>query len=97
MFHGRKGIFKCGASATAAKFCNCVFRLELMHLSLILNIKLRFIHLHRLLDASAAIGPRNHFFHLYQLNKYSVSKVKLRQAINCYDRVLEAAKLAYTN
>ena len=68
MFRGRKGVFKCGASATVAKVFKCDFRLELMHLSLILNIKLRFIHLHRFLVASAtAIGHRNHFFCLHQL------------------------------
>ena len=38
---------------------------------------------------------RNHFFHLYQREKSSDSKVKLRQASNHCKRVLEAAKLAY--
>ena len=38
---------------------------------------------------------RNHFFHLYQHNKSSESKVKSRQARNCCKRILEAAKLAY--
>ena len=40
---------------------------------------------------------RNHFFHLYQKDKSSYSKVKFRQASNCCKRVLEAAKLAYAN
>ena len=44
---------------------------------------------------AAAIVHRNHFFHLYQKNKSSESKVKLRQASNCCKRVVEAAKLAY--
>ena len=44
---------------------------------------------------AAAIVYRNHFFHLYQQNKSSESKVKFRQASNCCKRVLEAAKLAY--
>ena len=44
---------------------------------------------------AAAILHRNHFFHLYQQNKSSESKVKFRQASNCCKRVLEAAKLAY--
>ena len=39
----------------------------------------------------AAIVHRNHFFHLYQQNKSSKSKVKFRH------RLLEAAKLAYAN
>ena len=44
---------------------------------------------------AAAIVHRNHFFCLYQQNKFSESKVKFRQASNCCKRVLEAAKLAY--
>ena len=44
---------------------------------------------------AAAIVHRNHFFHLYQQNKSSKSKVKFRQASNHCKRVLEAAKLAY--
>ena len=46
---------------------------------------------------AAAIVHRNHFFHLYQRQKSSDSKVKLRQASNRCKRVLEAAKLAYAN
>ena len=44
---------------------------------------------------AAAIVHRNHFFRLYQQNKSSESKVKLRQANNCCKRILEATKLAY--
>ena len=44
---------------------------------------------------AAALVHRNHFFHLYQQNKSSESKVKFRQASNCCKRVLEAAKLPY--
>ena len=44
---------------------------------------------------AAAIVHRNHFFHLYQQNKSSESKIKFRQASNCCKRVLEAAELAY--
>ena len=44
---------------------------------------------------AAAIVHRNYFFHLYQQNKTSESKVKFRQASNRCKRVLEAAKLAY--
>ena len=46
---------------------------------------------------AAAIAHRNPFFYLYQQNKSSESKVKLRQSSNHYKRVLEAAKLAYAN
>ena len=44
---------------------------------------------------AAAIAPRNHFFHLYQKDKSSASKVNFRQVSNHCKRVLEAAKLAY--
>ena len=46
---------------------------------------------------AAAIVHRNHFFCFYQKDKSSESKVKFRQASTCCKRVLEAAKLAYTN
>ena len=46
---------------------------------------------------AAAIVHRNHFFHLYQREKSSDSKVKFRQASNRSKMVLEAAKLAYAN
>ena len=43
----------------------------------------------------AAITHGNHFFHLYQQNKFSESKVKFRQSSNRCKRVLEAAKRSY--
>ena len=43
---------------------------------------------------AAAIVHRSQFFHLYQQNKSSESKVKFRQASNHCKRFLEAAKLA---
>ena len=46
---------------------------------------------------AVAIIHRNHFFHLYQKDKSSESKVKFRQASNYCKRVLEAAKLAHAN
>ena len=46
---------------------------------------------------AAAIAHRNHFFHLYQKDKSSASKVNFRQASNHCKRVLQAAKLAYAN
>ena len=48
-------------------------------------------------SCAAVIVYRNHFFHLYQMDKSSDSKVKFRQASNHCKRVLEAAKLAYAN
>ena len=47
--------------------------------------------------SAAAIVYRNLFFHLYQQNKSFESKVKFRQASNCWKKVLEPAKLAYAN
>ena len=52
---------------------------------------------HFLAACAAAIVHRNHFFHLYQGEKSSDSKVKFRQASNRCKRVLEAAKLTYAN
>ena len=43
---------------------------------------------------AATIVHRNHFFHLYQKDKSSESKVKFRQGSSPCKRVLEAAKLA---
>ena len=48
-------------------------------------------------DFGAAIVNRNLFFCLYQQYKSLESIVKFRQASNCCKRVLEAAKLAYSN
>ena len=45
--------------------------------------------------SAAAIVHRNHFFHLYQQNKSSESKVKFRKASSRCKRVLEADKFAY--
>ena len=44
---------------------------------------------------AVAIFHRNHFFHLYQQNKSSKSKVKFGQASNHCKRDLEATKLTY--
>ena len=46
---------------------------------------------------AAAIVHRNHFFHLYQKDKSSESKVKFRQASNPYKRILEVAIFAYAS
>ena len=40
---------------------------------------------------------RNNFIRLYQQKKSSESKVKFKEASNCYKRVLGAAKLVYVN
>ena len=46
---------------------------------------------------TAVIAHRNHFFHLYQHNKSSASKVEFRQASRCCKRVLETAKCTNAN
>ena len=70
------------------------FGLELMHISLVESTKSSpwFSA-----ACAAARVHRSLFFHLYQKDKSSDSKVKFRQASNRCKRVLEAAKLAYTN
>ena len=87
-------IFKLSASAAASEFCewvqvgideyipHCTYQVK-PHSSPWFSA-----------TCAAAIVHRNHFFHLYQQNKSSESKVKFRQASNRCKRVLEAAKLA---
>ena len=43
------------------------------------------------------MAHRNHFIRLYQHNKSSASKVKIRLASNCLEGILEIVKLAHTN
>ena len=90
-------IFKLGASAAASEFC------ERVQVGIDVYIPHRKYqvkpHSSPWFSAAcaAAIVHRNHFFHLYQREKSSDSKVKFRQASNHCKRVLEAAKLAYAN
>ena len=90
-----KDIFKLSASAATTEFCEWVqvgIDLYIPHRKY--QVKL---HLSPWFSAAcdATIVHRNHFFHLYQKDKSSDSKVKFRQASNRCKRVLEAAKLAY--
>ena len=58
-------------------------KLELMNISLIVNINSNFTHLHGFqLPLLTAIAYKNHFFCLYQQNKSPESKAKVRQASN---------------
>ena len=88
-------IFKLSASAAASEFC------EWFQVGIDVYIPHRKYqvkpHSSPWFSAAcaAAIVHKNHFFHLYQQNKSSESKVKFRQASNLCRRVLEAAKLAY--
>ena len=90
-------IFKLGASAAASTFCGWVqggIDVYIPHR----NFQVK-PHSSPWFSAAcaAAIVHRNHFFHLYQREKSSDSKMKLRQASNCCKRVLEAVKIAYAN
>ena len=90
-------MFKLSASAAASKFC------EWVQVGTDVNIPHRKYQVKThsspwfSAPCAAAIVHRNHFFHLYQREKSSDSKVKFRQASNRCKRVLEAAKLAYAN
>ena len=67
------------------------FRLELMYISLTVNIRSSLIHLH------SFKFPQKSFFDFYQLNTFSESKVKFRQVNNSCKRVIEAGKFGYAN
>ena len=82
-------------SAAASEFCEWVQ----VGIDVYIPHRKYQVKLHSSLWFSAAcaapIVHKNHFFHLYQQNKSSESKVKLRQASNRCKSVLEGAKLAY--
>ena len=88
-------VFKLGASAAASEFC------EWVQVGIDVYIPHRKYqvkpHSSPWFSAACAVAivHRNHFFHLYQQNKSSESKVKFRQASNHCKMVLEAAKLPY--
>ena len=89
-----KAIFKLSASAVASEFC------ELVQVGIEVYIPHRKYQVKPhsspwcLAACDAAIFHRNLFFQLYQQNKPSESKVKVRQANNRCKRVLEVAKFA---
>ena len=90
-------IFKLSVSAGASEYCEWVgvgIDVYIPHRKC--QVK---SHSSPWLSASCAadIVHRNHFFRLYQKDKSSASKVKFKQASNCCNRALEAAKLAYAN
>ena len=90
-------IFKLGASAAASEFCEWVqVEIDVYMPHRKYQVK---PHLSPWFSAAcaAAIVHRNHFFRLYQREKFSDYKVKFRQASNRCKRVLEAAKLTYAN
>ena len=87
-------IFKIGASIASSEFC------EWVQAGIDVYIPHRKYQVKShpspwfLAACAAAVVHRNHFFHLYEKDKSSDSKVKFRQPSNCCKRVLEAAKLA---
>ena len=90
-------IFKRGVSAAASKLCEWVqvgIDVYIPHR----NCQVKS-HSSPWFSAAcaASIIHRNQFFHLYQREKSSDSKVKFKQASNRCKRFLEAAKLAYAN
>ena len=91
-----EGIFKLGASAAASEFS------EWVQVGIDVYVPQKISSQASLISmvsaaCAAAIAHRNHFFHLYQKDKSSTSKVNFRQASNHCKRVLEAAKLTYAN
>ena len=90
-------IFKLGASVAASEFC------EWVQVGIDVYITHRKYqvksHWSPWFSAACAAGIvyRNHFFHLYQNDKSSASKLKFSQASNCCKRVLETVKLACAN
>ena len=84
-------IFKLGASAATTEFC------EWVQVAIDVYIPRRKYQVKPhsfpcFSDACAAtIAHRNHFFHLYQQNKFSTSQVKLQASNHCQN-ALEAVK-----
>ena len=92
-----KDIFKLGASAGASEFYEWVQ----VGIDVYIPHRKYQIKPHSFpwysAACAAAIVDRNHFLNLYQREKSSDLKVKLRKASNHCKRVLEVAKLAYAN
>ena len=90
-------IFKLGASATGGEFCEWVL-VGIGVYILYIKYQVKPHSSPRFSTAcAAAIVHRNHFFRLHQKDKFSDSIVIFRKASNRCKRVLEAAKLAYSN
>ena len=90
-------IFKLGAFAAASEFCKWVqvgIDVYIPHHNY--QVKPHASPWFSAACAAAAVY-RSHFFHLYQQNKSSESKVKFSQASNHCKRILQAAKFAYAD
>ena len=91
-----KDVFTLSASAAASEFCEWVqvgVDVYIPHCKY--QVKPHSYPWFSAVCAAAIVHRNLFFFHLYQQNKSSESKVKFRQASNHCKRVLEAAKLEY--
>ena len=94
IFHGRMSVALIPLLLVVVNFVS-ESSLELIHISLIINIRPRISHLYGLCDAAAA---NENCFHCFcQQNKSAASKLKFRHRGNYLKRIPEAVNLAYTN
>ena len=70
-------------------------RLELMYISIIVNITASLTHLHDVQLLFLLSQPKEITFFVF--TKIINLQTGFRQASNCYKRVFETAKLAYAN
>ena len=84
--------FKFGASTAASEFCDWVQVVTDVYIP---HSKYKVKAHSSPWFSAATIIHRNHFFRLYQQNKSSETKEKLRQASSPCKRLLEATKLTY--
>ena len=93
----REGIFKPGSSVDVTKFCEwsqISINRYIPHHNYQIKLHSSAWYSTVFTDVKVHI---NHFFCFHKQNKSFPSKVKFRQASNCYKRRLEAAKFAYLN
>ena len=94
MFHGKMSVTLIPLLLVVVNFVS-ESSLELIHISLIINIRPRISHRYGL--CAAAVAHENCFLCFRQQNKSSASKLKFRHCDNYYKKILEAVNLAYTN
>lgn len=73
-------------------------RLELLHISFIINVRESLIHYHG--SKVLLLQPKPTVIMCFvctKQSKSSITKVMFKQATNCYKRFLEAAKPHYAN
>ena len=73
-------------------------RLDLMYITLTVNITTQVSFISIVFNCLCCChSSKKSLFGLHQQNKFSESKIQFKQASNCWERVLEAAELAYAN